>query len=131
MVPTEFAALTLENDEQIVFAAAARSFPTLWEIIVFVLFSPALAVLPALAVHYAFRRSVYVITTRRVLAIEPERVAGEMRLLDIVGFRGTRKALMIRSGSGCLWLSRLQDAWQFETIVKRVMKHNATARAET
>lgn len=94
--------------------------PTLADVILIGVLSPTLAMIPWLIIHFSFRRMVYVITTQRVLVSDSSGVIGEMRLSEISGFRGSRTSLLLSGNGPKLWLPRLPDAWQFETIIRKV-----------
>ncbi|SPJ31245.1 hypothetical protein [Falsiruegeria mediterranea] len=122
MMQAGFQPLTLNENEQIVFSEQARVLPTLTDLIAVAVFAPTLMLVPWLIVHRLFRRTVYLITTQRVLIDESDGVAAEMALDEIVKFRGTRKSLLIVGAKRRLWVARCHDAWRFETIVERVIK---------
>ncbi|WP_164661573.1 hypothetical protein [Tropicibacter sp. Alg240-R139] len=122
MITSQFQAVTLSEGEQIVFSEQSRVLPILKDAIYIAIFAPTLMLMPWLTVHRMFRRSVYLVTTQRVLVVEPDGVVGEIGVSDIVGFRGTRSSLLIIGGTSRLWLPRLHDAWRFETIVQRVIE---------
>lgn len=122
MMQAGFQPLMLNEDEQIVFSEQARVLPTLTDLIAVAVFAPTLMLIPWLMVHRLFRRTVYMITTQRVLIIEPDGVTAEMALDEIVKFRGTRKSLLIVGDNRRLWVARSHDAWRFETIVDRLIK---------
>lgn len=118
-----FEPLELEDNEQFVFAVAARSLPTLGEFIAIGVVAPTLMLLPWLMVHRGFRRTVYVITTIRVIVAEPRALTGEIDLQDITRVRSNRTALVLHGKEGArLRVSRVPDAWYFETILRRVIR---------
>ncbi|KIC36955.1 hypothetical protein [Leisingera sp. ANG-M7] len=115
----DHAPIELHEGEQLVHAVHARIAPTLSEILAIVLFAPVALVI-WLAVHRAFRSTTYVITTQRVLAVEKQGQCGEVSIKDIQRLRTFRGAMMIHAAETRLWLPRLPDGWQFETILNRV-----------
>lgn len=112
----------LNEKEQIVLAVAGRIFPSLTDAIFIVGFAPALFFLPLLALHRAFRPVTYIVTTERILAVEPGGVVGSIDLRQVVKTKGTKTSLLVYGGNNRLWLSRLPDAWFFETVVWKVVK---------
>lgn len=113
--------ILLNQDEQAVYAVKACVLPTLTDAILILIFAPTLMMFPWLVIHFAFRRTYYVITTQRVLVLDAGGVIGEARLSDIDRIRGSRSALMLMGADTRLWLPRLPDAWHFEGIITRVM----------
>ncbi|MDC0657883.1 hypothetical protein N6L27_07755 [Leisingera sp. SS27] len=115
----DHAPLVLRDGEQVVHAVHARIAPTLTEILVIVLCAPVALVI-WLFVHRAFRSATYVITTQRVLVVEKQGMSSEVAIKDIRRLRTVRGAMMIHTAETRLWLPRLPDGWQFETILNRV-----------
>ncbi|ATG40939.1 MULTISPECIES: hypothetical protein [Phaeobacter] len=113
------AAIELSDGEQVVYATHARIAPTLSEIIVIVLCAPVALVI-WLFIHRAFRSVTYIITTRRVLIVEKQGIADQIGIQDIQRVKARRRAVMISGISKRLWLARLQNGWQFDTILTRV-----------
>ncbi|MFW8596223.1 hypothetical protein [Cribrihabitans neustonicus] len=112
--------LLLGDGEQVVLAVPARTLPTLNEMALILLFAPAALILYFL-IHRTFRRVAYVITTKRVLVLEPEGTAREIAIADIRRTRTLRGAMMVHGAGGAvLWLPRLRDGWQFDTVLTRV-----------
>lgn len=116
--------LQLEEGEQVVQTIRGRVSPTISDLTLIVLFSPTLMLVIWLSLHRLFRPVTYILTTRRVLVMEPQSVVDEMAIKDIQRIRTLRNAMMIQSSSGPLWLSRLPDAWQFEATLEKVRQLN-------
>lgn len=117
----QYQPLLLGENEQVVMAVAGRILPSLSDMILIFYFTPAWIFAPLLMLHHFFRPLTYVITTDRVLAIEPSGSFEAIELIEIVQFRGSRKSLVIYGIKNRLWLSRLPDAWHFETVICKVM----------
>lgn len=115
----DHAPIELLEGEQLVYAVHARIAPTLTEVVITVLCAPVVLVV-WLFVHRAFRSATYVITTRRVLAVDKQGQFGEVAIRDIQRLRTFRGAMMIHAVETRLWLPRLPDGRQFETILNRV-----------
>ncbi|APG45846.1 hypothetical protein [Phaeobacter porticola] len=115
----DHAAIDLLAGEQFVHATHARIAPTLSEMIVIVLCAPVALVI-WLFIHRAFRSVTYIITTRRVLIVEKQGILDQICIQDIQRVKVRRRALMISGKSKRLWLARLQNGWQFDTILTRV-----------
>ncbi|AUQ73060.1 hypothetical protein [Phaeobacter piscinae] len=113
------AAIELSDGEQVVYATHARIAPTLSEIIVIVLCAPVALVI-WLFIHRAFRSVTYIITTHRVLIVEKQGIADQIGIQDIQRVKARRRAMMISGTGKRLWLARLQNGWQFDTILTRV-----------
>ncbi|AZV80249.1 hypothetical protein EBB79_01310 [Parasedimentitalea marina] len=112
--------LQLEEGEQRVQIIRGRVSPTISDLALIVLFSPTLMLVIWLSLHRLFRPVAYILTTQRVLVMEPQNVVGEIAIKDIQRIRTLRKAMMIQSPSSRLWLSRLPDAWQFEATLEKI-----------
>ncbi len=112
----------LGENEQPVYAVQARSLPSLSDAILIAVFAPTLMMIPWVTLHFLFRRTLYVITTQRVIVLDSGGVMGEMCLSDIKHFRGSRTALLLRGKRQKLWVPRLPDAWYFEDIIRRSIK---------
>ena len=112
----------MKETEQLVHAVEGRILPTFSDFFWIVLFAPSLIFLVWLSVHRLFRSVTYIITTQRVLVVEPQGVVDEIQIKDIQRTRTRRRAMMIHGPSNRLWLSRLPDAWRFEAILERVRK---------
>ncbi|AHD08102.1 hypothetical protein [Phaeobacter gallaeciensis] len=112
-------AIELLEGEQAVHATHARIAPTLNEIIVIVLCAPVALVI-WLFIHRSFRSVTYIITTRRVLIVEKQGIVDQIRIQDIQRVKVRRRAVMIFAMRKRLWLARLQNGWQFDTILTRV-----------
>ncbi|MEK0164540.1 hypothetical protein VWX35_10620 [Phaeobacter sp. A36a-5a] len=115
----DHAAIELLAGEQVVHATHARIALTLTEVIVIVLCAP-LALVIWLFIHRAFRSVTYIMTTQRVLIVEKQGIADQIRIQDIQRVRARRHAMVISGMGKCLWLARLQNGWQFDTILTRV-----------
>ncbi|KIC24930.1 MULTISPECIES: hypothetical protein [unclassified Leisingera] len=115
----DHAPIPVREGEQIVHAVHARIAPTLTEVVIIVLCAPVALVI-WLFVHRAFRSATYVITTQRVLVVERRGACSEVAIKDIQRLRTFRGAMMIHAAETRLWLPRLPDGWQFETILNRV-----------
>ncbi|AHB86008.1 hypothetical protein KQ247_11120 [Ruegeria pomeroyi] len=114
-------AILLSEAEQVVFTTHARIAPTLTELVIIVVFAP-IALVIWLFIHRSFRSTVYMITTKRVLVIEKQGIVDQIPIQDIQRVTGRRRSMMIYGSDTRLWLARLQDGWQFETILERVRK---------
>lgn len=117
----EIEPLVLEENEQPVYAVRARLLPSLADAILIAFFAPTLMMFPWVVIHFLFRRTVYVITTQRVVVLDSEGVVSDLRLESIQSFRGSRTALFLSGEHGTLWLPRVPDAWYFEEIIRRTM----------
>ncbi|UWR88704.1 hypothetical protein [Phaeobacter inhibens] len=115
----DHAAIELLVGEQVVHATHARIAPTLTEVIVIVLCAPVALVI-WLFIHRAFRSVTYIMTTQRVLIVEKQGIADQIRIQDIQRVQARRHAVMISVMGKRLWLARLQNGWQFDTILTRV-----------
>ncbi|PIB26693.1 hypothetical protein BFP76_11535 [Amylibacter kogurei] len=113
--------IPLIDNEQVVHAVDGRIFPTLSDIIMILIFAPALVIAPMLIIHNLFRPIIYVITTKRVLIHEPSGLVDAIDLTKIKHFRGGRKSLLIYADGKRLWLSRIPDAWHFEGVIRNVI----------
>ncbi|KIC41328.1 hypothetical protein RA27_10450 [Ruegeria sp. ANG-R] len=114
--------LVLGENEQPVYAVRARLLPSLSDAILIAVIAPTLMMFPWVMIHFIFRRTIYVITTQRVVVLDAGGVVSEMCLSDIKNFRGSRTALLLRGARIKLWLPRLPDAWHFEDIIRRTIK---------
>ncbi|KII13904.1 hypothetical protein [Phaeobacter sp. S60] len=113
------AAIELSDGEQVVHATHARIAPTLTEMIVIVLCAPVALVI-WLFIHRAFLSVTYIITTRRVMIVDKQGIADQIRIQDIQRVKARQRAMMISGMSRRLWLARLQNGGQFDTILTRV-----------
>ena len=111
----------MNENEQVVLAVDGRILPSLSDVVFILLFDPQRILLPLLILHRIFRPITYFITTERILAVEPDGKLDEVQLGKIVKIRGTKTSLMVYSPENRLWLSRLPDAWFFETVVWKVV----------
>lgn len=118
---TKYPPISLGENEQVVMAVTGRVLPSLSDMILILSFAPAWFFAPLLILHHLFRPITYIITTERVLAIEPSGVVETIDLVEIVKFKGSRKSLLIHGIKSRLWLTRLPDAWHFETVICNVM----------
>ncbi|MDX1743690.1 MAG: hypothetical protein R3186_08850 [Ruegeria sp.] len=118
----EIEPLILGENEQSVYAVQARLLPSLSDATLVAVFAPTLMIFPWVIIHFLFRRNVYVITTQRVIVLDASGVVSEMCLSDIMHFRGSKTALLLRGACLKLWLPRLPDAWYFEDIIRRTIK---------
>ncbi|GAA3865818.1 hypothetical protein GCM10022404_15000 [Celeribacter arenosi] len=56
------------------------------------------------------------------MVVEPAGVAQSIDISAIQRMRGTRWSLMLFGSNGeRLWMNRMPDSWQFESIIKRVI----------
>lgn len=117
----QYPPLLLGENEQVVTAVAGRILPSLSDLLLIFYFAPAWFFAPSLMLHHFFRPISYVITTDRVLALEPCGTIEAINLVDIVQFKGSRKTLILYGTKNRMWLSRLPDAWHFETVICNVM----------
>ncbi|GLO68816.1 hypothetical protein MACH17_03330 [Phaeobacter inhibens] len=115
----DHAAIELLVGEQVVHATHARIAPTLTEVVVILLCAPVALVI-WLFIHRAFRSVTYIMTTQRVLIVEKQGIADQIRIQDIQRVQARRHAMMISGMGKRLWLARLQNGWQFDTILTRV-----------
>ncbi|NSY39791.1 hypothetical protein [Leisingera sp. ANG59] len=115
----DYTPIVLHECEQLVYAVHARIAPTLTEVLVVVLCAPVALVI-WLFVHRAFRSATYVINTRRVLAVDKQGAFGEVAIRNIRRLKTFRGAMMVHAGETRLWLPRLPNGWQFETILNKV-----------
>ncbi len=113
--------LLLNENEQIVLAVDGRILPSLSDVIFILCFDPQQLLLPLLILHRIFRSITYVITTERIIAVEPDGKIDEIWLEKIVRMKGTKTSLMVHCLETKLWLSRLPDAWFFESVVWKVI----------
>lgn len=121
-----FKQLTLNEEEQVVLAVQARRFPNVRDfILVFVLFKYFLMFLLAQSIHRVFRPQVYIITTQRVLIVEPEGILCEMPIGEIVKTRGGQGNLMIYGRRQRIWMNRLEAGWQFRDTLLNVQRKMA------
>jgi len=116
----DYQPLLLEETEQVVHVVHGRVLPSISDVVLIAVFSPTLMFLVWLSVHRFFRSVTYIVTTQRVLVVESQGIVGEMHLKEILRIKTLRKAMMIQGTSGRLWLSRLPDAWHFETTLEKV-----------
>lgn len=114
--------ISLNENEQVVLSVAGKIFPGLADAIFIVVFAPALFFLPLLVLHRAFRPITYVVTTERIIAVEPRGVIDSIYLSKVTKIKGTKTSLMVYGTENRLWLSRLPDAWFFETVVWKVIE---------
>lgn len=84
-------------------------------------FSPAFFFLPLLTLHRLFRPVSYLLTTERLLVVEPEGEIDAIPIHQITKTRSKKTSLMIYGNGRRMWLSRLPDAWFFETVIWKVI----------
>ncbi|TCS67667.1 hypothetical protein EDD52_101770 [Primorskyibacter sedentarius] len=113
--------VSLNKHEQIVMAVDARIFPSLSDVIFITLFVPVWFFLLVPILHRIFRPITYIITTERILAVEPNGKSYGIGLDGITKMKGTKTSLMIYGAEDRLWLPRLPDAWFFESVVWNVV----------
>jgi hypothetical protein len=123
----EYSPVLLNEHEQIVLSVAGRLWPNLNDAIF--IFASAWFFLPILTLHRAFRPITYIVTTERILAVEPRRIAGSVYLDKVTKTYGTKTSLMVCGAEKRLWLSRLPDAWFFETVVWKVIEKVSLSKA--
>ena len=87
--------ILLGENEQVVFAVMGKALPSLSDAIWFMFFPLMTFFLPLLLIHRLFRPVAYMITTNRILVVEPEGLLDEIALNGIVKMRGTRTSLLI------------------------------------
>jgi len=120
-----FSEITLNENEQIVITCHGRIWLSLNNIIWILLFAPAYLFVPLLTLHHLFRPVCYIITTQRVLVVEPSSIIQSMDLNQIKKMSGSRTSLMLHSEENRMYLARLQDAWQFETIINKTRERTS------
>lgn len=103
-----------------VLAVAGRVLPTLNSAIWIWIFAPTVTLLPLLLFHRAWRSVTYIITTERVLIVEPQGVVDEIRLGEISKVRTSRASMMIYGQHRRFWLSRLPDGVFFASVIRNV-----------
>lgn len=118
----EYAPVLLNDKEQVVLAIEGRLLPSLSSAIWIVFISPSAIFLPFLILHRFWRSITYIITTERILIVEPQGCVGEISLDEIVKIRATKTSMMIYGKSKKLWLSRLPDACFFENLIANVVE---------
>lgn len=101
-------------------AVNGRVFPSIWDLFLIFAVSPTVVLVPWLTLHYMFRSVTYVITTERVLVVEPRGITDQIRIDQITRCRGSRKSLLIYGRSNRVWLPRLPDAWHFEAVILKL-----------
>ncbi|WP_299501979.1 hypothetical protein [uncultured Roseobacter sp.] len=102
--------VVLDNDEQVVLTVDGRILPSITDYIFILLFAPMWFFAPLLVLHRLFRPVSYMITTKRVLVLEPSGQLDAIEIDEIAKMQGTKTALMISGDAKCLWLTRLPDA---------------------
>lgn len=127
----QYSARLLDTNEQVVFAVEGRVLPSLSDFIFIIAFAPALYLAPLLMLHHLFRPISYVITTERILSIEPGNAPETIKLTEITRMKGSKKSLLIYGVKKRLWLSRLPDAWHFETIIRKVTEKIELAKKQS
>lgn len=125
LFPKKYDPVVLGDDEQIVLAVDGRILPSLSDFTFIFLFAPAWFLAPLLIVHRLFRPITYIITTERVLAVEPNGVLQAIMLSEIDHMKGSRTSLMVFGNNKRLWLARLPDAWFFESVLGNVIEKMA------
>ena len=121
-----YAPIELNEHEQVVLAIDGRIFPNLPEFIIYLIVFPLVA-FPAfffvalLTIHRLFRPVSYVITTERVLVVEPGGMIDAIRLDQISKIKRKYTSLRVFGADRRLRLSRLPDARFFETVIWKVI----------
>ncbi len=118
----QYSPISLNENEQIVLSVEGKILPSLTDAIFIVAFTPAWFFLPLLTLHRAFRPITYIVTTERILAVEPRGVIDSICLNKVTKIKGTKTSMMVYGAESRLWLSRLPDAWFFETVVWKVIE---------
>lgn len=124
----EYAPILLNNSEQVVIAIEGRLLPTLSSALWITVISPSAVFLPLLIFHRFWRSITYVVTTERVLIVEPHGSVGEIKLDEIVKIRASKTSMMIYGPKKRLWLSRLPDACFFENLIVNVTEKVAVTK---
>ena len=117
----QYPSVSLNKHEQIVLAVDARILPSLSDMMFITLFVPVWFFLLVPILHRIFRPITYIITTERILAVEPNGKFYGIGLDRIIKMKGTKTSLMVYGSKDRLWLPRLPDAWFFETVVWNVI----------
>lgn len=118
----QYSPVPLNENEQIVLSVAGKILPSLTDAIFIVVFAPAWFFLPLLTLHRTFRPITYIVTTDRILAVEPRGVINSIYLSKVTKTKGPKTSLMVYGTENRLWLSRLPDAWFFENVVWKVIE---------
>lgn len=127
--PERYPPLKLGELEQVVFAIEGRIVPSLNDLIWILAIAPAWIITSALILHRLFRPICYLITTQRVIAIEPNGGREDIYLSEITRTRGTKTSLMLIGAQKRLWLSRLPDAWFFEHLIGKTIEKVSSNRS--
>lgn len=120
--PKQYSPISLDENEQIVLSVEGKILPSLTDAMFIVVFAPAWFILLLVTLHRAFRPITYIVTTERILAVEPRGIVDSISLNKVTKSRGTKTSLMVYGTENRLWLSRLPDAWFFETVVWKVIE---------
>lgn len=121
-------AVLLNENEQIVLSVKGKILPSLGDAILIFVFAPAWFFLPLITLHRTFRPISYIITTERILAVEPNGVMCSICLDKITKIKGTKTSMMVYGTEGRLWLPRLPDAFFFETVVWKVIEKTGLSK---
>lgn len=124
----QFAPILFNENEQVVIAIEGRILPTLNSAIWISMVVPVYLYLSLIIFHRFCRSVVYIVTTERVLVVEPQGIIDEIQLDEIVRIRTSRKSMMIYGQKKRLWLARIPDAIFFESLINNVIAKVASQK---
>jgi hypothetical protein len=117
-----FSQIELSDDEQVVLAVKGMVIPVWKSHATHLIFVALFPLILLVYLHRFFRPIAYMITTKRVIALDQNTTLQAIHLKELERIRCGPQGMMLYAGSQKMWLSRIQDTKQFEATIQNVRR---------